>query len=194
MIDRYRRRGLSLLEVLIALGISSMAMGVITYMLLFSAKVARANMSQLHAGQASRTFYEHVAERTRRAKRIQVASDGLSVTFTLEPVVSAGPDIICTYTFENDDDDLDTILDNRVDFESSDSNDPDKTIISGVTPGADGWLFSPDTPRPILIMSFRVGDASEDPDDPSNVFTGPGAQGVNVTSRITPRNLHLWGG
>jgi type II secretory pathway pseudopilin PulG len=189
MIERRRRRAFTLVEVVIAAGISVVAMTAVIYMLLFSSKTAQANLSQLHAGTASRQLYEHVGFNARQAKRIVVATDGLGVEFTRTD------DVVCSYIYADLDSDPDTIMDNRMIFDPDLSVSGDQeNIVSGVSPGPGGWIFSPDNPRPVLIMNFRIGDPSADPAHISNAFTGPGAQGVDVLTRITPRNLHLWGG
>lgn len=180
---------------MISIGIGTMASIVIVGMLIYSAKISQANLAQLHSGQASRRFYDHVAELTHRAKHVVVSADGLTLTLTLEPLVAGGSDFVCSYTFEDDDSDLTTIQDNRIRFTSnSTSLYPEEVVVNGITPSAAGWIFHMDNPQPLVVMSFRIGDPSSDADQISNAITGPGTQGVNVTSRIAPRNLHLWGG
>jgi type II secretory pathway pseudopilin PulG len=189
MTERGLRRAFTIVEVVIAAGVSVVAMTAVIYMLMYSSKTAQSNLSQLHAGTASRRLYEHVGFNTRQAKRIVVATDGLSVEFTRTD------DVVCSYTYVDEDGDPATIMNNRMIFDPDLSVTGDQeTVVSGVSPGPGGWIFSPDNPRPVLIMNFRIGDPDDDPAHISNAFTGPGAQGVDVLTRITPRNLHLWGG
>ncbi|MBN1478300.1 hypothetical protein JXA47_16205 [Candidatus Sumerlaeota bacterium] len=189
MAERLRRRAFTIVEVVIAAGVSVVAMTAVIYMLMFSSKTAQSNLSQLHAGTASRRFYEHVGFNTRQAKRLVVAPDGLGVEITRTD------DSVCSYTYVDLDGEPDTIMNNRIIFDPDISASGDQeAIVSGITPGSEGWIFFPDVPRPVLILNFRIGDPSASPEHVSNAFTGPGAQGVDVLTRITPRNLHLWGG
>lgn len=189
MTDLRRRRAFTLVEVIVSLGISVTALTAITSMLIYSSRVMQSNLAQLHAGEASRRFYNSVAEAARTAMHIVVANDGLSVTLT------QADNTVQSFTFVDEDSNLETIVNNRIFFDPDTSTGGDEeSIVNGVTPGPLGWIFRPNTPRPLLDISFRIGDPSNNPASPSHVFTGPGTQGVDVTSQITPRNLHLWGG
>jgi prepilin-type N-terminal cleavage/methylation domain-containing protein len=184
-----RRRGFTLVEVIIALGISVTAVAAITTSLIYTSRVVQSNLSQLHAGEASRRFYDHIAEHTRSAVHIAVASNGLSVTITQ----SNGR--VESYSYADADSNPSTVNNNRIVFDPNTSVGGDQeTLVGSITPGSQGWIFQPNTPRPLLNIAFRIGDPVSDPFGPSNAFTGPGVQGVDVTSQLTPRNLHLWGG
>lgn len=189
MIDRARNSGFTLLETLIATAISAVAITAVTATIIYSAKIVQANFAQLHSGLSARSFYEHVAFNTRRAKRIVIASNGLSVQLT------ATNNVICSYAYQDADSNPATIENNRVIYDANTATSGgEKSIVSGITPGPGGWMFQPNTPTPLLTIQFRIGDPSNSATHLSNTITGPGTQGVDVRSRLAPRNLHLWGG
>lgn len=167
-----------------AIAMSTVIMAVVTATLLYSSKVTQANLAQINAGLRCRSLYEHVAAQVRSSKHIEVAPDGLSVTLVRTD------DSVCSYVFQDSDGNVDTILDNRIVYTSGDSSE---SIASGVSPGPGGWLFQPGVPN-LLAMNFRIGDPSIAATHPSHAITGPGPQGVDVFTWMTPRNLHLWGG
>jgi hypothetical protein len=105
---------------------------VITEFLIYSSRIAQANLSQMHAGEASRRFYEHVASSVHRSMHIDVLSGGLDAEVTLVDGT------VCSYTYLDADSDPATIMDNRVIFDPDvDTGGDDFWLVSGITPGVD---------------------------------------------------------
>jgi prepilin-type N-terminal cleavage/methylation domain-containing protein len=181
-----RRRGFTLVETLIALSIGTLAMAVLASQVIFASKVARANLFQLNAGQRSRVIYEHIAGEVRRAHGIAVSPDGLTLTVTRVDGST------CSYSYQDEDGVPATIQDNRLIYDPDTTTDGDEQILSpGLNPGAGGRIFRHTDSTTPLTLTFRIGDPDADPSNPSNVMTGPGAQGIDVITAVAPRNTRL---
>lgn len=194
---RYRRRGLSLIELVIAAGIFTSVMAGIMYLLLAVMRQERSNISMLNMAYESTNLHRELRKVASNGANIQAAGDTVQFTNTVTGTTAE-------LRYVDSDDDPATIRDNSIVYDPDTStSDDEQTILRYVSPLDDGGGTSlpvfrriAGTPSPLLV-EFRVGDRggpldrNDRPEDDDaradDAYTGPGVQSMVFRGAYMPR-------
>jgi type II secretory pathway pseudopilin PulG len=177
-------RAMTLLEVMFAATLSVIITGAVVGFLLYMTKLNKSTFSQLKFGHFSKQTIERMAGVIRYAKRIEVTSDGTRLDCWDEN------DRNHTIYFSDGDNDPWTLANNCLYYNSPNLSTPD-SICHYVSPIPGRPIFAyRDRTTPVEI-NFRIGDPLRAPAAKFHRETGPGPQGVTISTACGPRNSYL---
>lgn len=194
----HRRRGVTLVELMIASGLSlilTTALGGLLYMTMRIDKSVFSQQSSLH--QAKKAIealnleirlattplivYDEDGNAADQGNRVEFSRSGEATTRSFELI--------------SNDDNMATPWDNTFVYDPDVDTDDDELIVArGVAPVEPEGAFAYQGARTPLIALMRTGDWIPDDDDSLNMEnqahaqTGPGLQGVEINISIAPRN------
>jgi len=182
-----RQRAVTLTEVMVAASVGLIVSVALVGFLDLMAKMSKSVLSQLKFTHYARQTIERTARVIRYAKRIEVRDGGTRLLCTDERNRTSA------ILYRDDDGNSRTLSNNRLYFVANVDGDPtNETMI--------GRFISPIRGKPIfryldrtsaVEINFRVGDPTNDPGASFQRETGPGPQGVDVTTAFGPRNSYL---
>jgi hypothetical protein len=144
----------------------------------------KANQSQVTFNHMARYGRERVAAVVRTSSLVTVSPDGSAAQIGRPDGTSA------EFYFEDSDGRPETIEDNAIWYDPDPERPGDEVVVLRyVTPTSDRGVFS--RVGAALQLRCRIGDASSS--SKSNLTTGPGSQGVDLSLVVAPRNAgQLW--
>lgn len=189
----HRRRGFSLLEVLMAVFLLSL-LSIITVMgMIMHARVAKSNLMQQRMAENSRRFLDavQVAALDSTVIRVDDGPAGADTVLTLEKPNPDNPTatIITQYAYLDPDNNPATIGDNVLVMRNTDtpSATTGEAVISYCSPVSGKAVFSRNekAAKPLFDINLRVGDRTFPGNAEDNRFTGNGTQMYRLVASIS---------
>ena len=154
---------------------------------LYVAKLSKSTGSQMKFFHYARKSLRHIGQTIRYAKRIEVKDGGSRLECVDEL------DITSAIYFNDGDDSPLTLEDNRLywvrNIHAVDSTP--QIIASYVSPLPGKSVFAYVDRTSAVEINYRIGDIGAHPHAAYNRKTGPGPQGLTISTAIGPRNSYL---
>lgn len=187
----HRRRGLTLMEVVLAsLFLFMISSSMITSMI-FAMRMQRSNMQVARMTQISRHFLGRFSDDVRRARLAVVTNSGNTIQVTI-PNAAGGGERVAQFAYLDLDGNPLTIQDNvfRYDADVNDANNSIVDLAKFLSPVSGTPIFSYTSDERTVFVTIRFGDNNESTQakDATDVFTGPGLQMIVINSRYQHRN------
>jgi hypothetical protein len=179
------RRGVTLLEVLVAASLGVIVSLGIVLLSFFLARLNKSTFSQLKYSYRTRQTIERMAKVIRYSKRIEVKDEGMRLVCTDEN------DVENVIYYQDGDGQPYTLADNVLLYKEG-ANDPTAEVIGRwLTPLPNEPVFAYRDRTSAVEIRFRVGDPTANPAGRFQQETGPGLQGIDVRVAFGPRNNYL---
>ncbi|MFC1452837.1 prepilin-type N-terminal cleavage/methylation domain-containing protein [Verrucomicrobiota bacterium] len=180
------RRGFTLVEVMIATALMTIALVAVFVVFAFASRLARAGLYQVQFTGEGRIAQQKITRLIEEAKAIAVSSNGINLI-----AIDLG---VSRIYFDDGDGNEATVDDNKIfhDPDLSTTSDTERVLCTFVSPMLGHPLFAMSTTNAgAAAVRFHVGDGTNVQDA---VFsrTGIGYQGLEVRFSAAPRNLQLW--
>lgn len=191
--DSNRRRGLTLVEVVIAVALLVLLSLITVTGMVFHARTAASNLHRQRIAENARNFQDAVQIAALDATIIRIdtgpAGDGTVLTIGKPDPNTPGATIFRQFAYLDDDGNPNTIEDNRIVMR--DTNTPNATtgkmLVQYVSPVAGTNVFTQatNTLRPLYRINLHVGDRSRALMSEDNRLTGPGYQGFRIALNVS---------
>lgn len=181
------RRGLTLVEMMIAASLGVLIMAAVAGFSFYMAKLSKSTTSQLKFFHYAKRAIWQMGQTIRYAKRIQVIDGGNRLECVDER------DVTSAIYYSDEDGNPLTLSNNRiywirnVDAEGA----TPRAIASYVSPVAGKPIFAYQDRTSAVEINFRLGDPTANPHALFQRETGPGPQGLTINTAIGPRNSYL---
>ncbi len=190
--------GMSLLEILIAITITSLIVGSVMGFFSIVLRINKATTTQLNCAAYAKKLVERLSFDIRNGIYVNIPSEDNGNTLLIYSSEPIG--VMKGYYFHDEDFDVGTINNNTIilDEDINDDTNELKVLARYVTPIGSNPIFEAvgtTSPTNIyydpVMIKFRIGDPTLDVSAGFNKDTGVGIQGINIDTIISLRNTAL---
>lgn len=211
-----RRRGVSIMELMISILIVSITMSIVLPAMVYLARVLKGIRTEHRMLQQVSLFTQRVTTEMTRSTRVTLIGETEANFrgFDSEYVVDAGSPtgqrydqetVVTRLVYEDDDNNPATIRDNRIvmftrrtSLDGTLISETQDVLLEWVSPALDEdgnpipvFVEDTDQGRPYIEMTVRIGDRARPPADEDDALTGPFYQGFYLRYAIVPYTISV---